>query len=201
VRLEIAESKHASENHAAPDIGVPKLFQGFFRSFEKTPPLKIQDASRVVSGIDFDRACSIAQFVATQEINMNSISRLFVCAHSGMSPDDGVRSHQPSRALSKLSPALRCLLAGAVLILGAGAGPALCEEVALLAPSGARTAAVAFDRTAGRPPGISGERRDFKALWRDPAIQNYVGLSEYSWDFNAPGGVPGFGPLNPKQQD
>jgi hypothetical protein len=104
-----------------------------------------------------------------------------------------------SRALPKLSRALRCLLAGAALTLGAGA--ALCEEVALLPPSGARTPAVAFERTTVPPPGISGERRDFKALWRDPAIQNYVGLSENSWDFNAPGGVPGFGPLNPKRQD
>jgi hypothetical protein len=102
---------------------------------------------------------------------------------------------------SRMLPALRCLLAGMALTLGTGARPALCEEAALLTPSGAKTAAVAFERTAIPPPGISGERRDFKALWRDPAIRNYVGLSDYSWDFNAPGGVPGFGPLDPKQQD
>ena len=29
----------------------------------------------------------------------------------------------------------------------------------------------------------------------DPAIRDFVGLSENSWDFSAPGGVPGFGPL------
>jgi hypothetical protein len=140
----------------------------------------------------------IKQFAATQELIMNSITRLFVCAHSGTSPDAGTH---PSRALSKRSPALRCLLAGAALILGTGVSPALCEEVALLPPSGAKAPAVAFERTAVPPPGISGERRDFRALWRDPAIQNYVGLSENSWDFNAPGGVPGFGPLDPKKQD
>ena len=31
----------------------------------------------------------------------------------------------------------------------------------------------------------------------DPAIRDFVGLSENSWDFNAPGGIPGFGALEP----
>jgi hypothetical protein len=134
------------------------------------------------------RNYSFTQFVTTQEIDMNSIARLFVCAHSGI-------------LFPKFPLALRCLLAGTALILGTGVSPVLCEEVASLTLSGARTAAVSFERTAIPPPGVAGERRDFKALWRDPAIRNYIGLSEYSWDFNAPGGVPGFGPLNPKQQD
>src|SRR5579883_1186096 len=30
----------------------------------------------------------------------------------------------------------------------------------------------------------------------DPAIRDFVGLSENSWDFNAPDGVPGFGSLS-----
>jgi len=29
----------------------------------------------------------------------------------------------------------------------------------------------------------------------DPGIRDFIGLSENSWDFNAPGGVPGFGSL------
>ena len=29
------------------------------------------------------------------------------------------------------------------------------------------------------------------ALIADPAVRNYIGLSEYAWDFNAPTGVPG----------
>ena len=31
----------------------------------------------------------------------------------------------------------------------------------------------------------------------DPAIRDFIGLSENSWDFNAPGGIPGFGSLEP----
>ena len=31
----------------------------------------------------------------------------------------------------------------------------------------------------------------------DPAIRDFIGLSENSWDFNAPGGIPGFGALDP----
>jgi hypothetical protein len=31
----------------------------------------------------------------------------------------------------------------------------------------------------------------------DPAIRDFIGLSENSWDFNAPGGIPGFGALEP----
>src|SRR3981081_2660372 len=30
----------------------------------------------------------------------------------------------------------------------------------------------------------------------DPAIRDFIGLSENSWDFNAPGGIPGFGTLD-----
>jgi uncharacterized protein DUF3306 len=34
-----------------------------------------------------------------------------------------------------------------------------------------------------------------RAWVADPAIHDFVGLAENAWDFNAPGGVPGFGPL------
>ena len=34
-----------------------------------------------------------------------------------------------------------------------------------------------------------------RAWSADPAIADFIGLSENSWDFNAPGGVPGFGSL------
>jgi hypothetical protein len=132
------------------------------------------------------------------ELDMNNVILPVDCGYSKILPNAGVQTRR-SRALPNLSQAFRCLLAGAALTLGAGAGPALCEEIALL--PGAETPVIAFERTAVPTPGISGERRDFKALWRDPAIRNYVGLSENSWDFNAPDGVPGFGPLNPKQQD
>ena len=37
-----------------------------------------------------------------------------------------------------------------------------------------------------------------KRVWAtDPAISQFIGLAENSWDRNAPDGVPGFGPLSP----
>ena len=36
-----------------------------------------------------------------------------------------------------------------------------------------------------------------RAWAADPAISQFVGLAENSWDWNVPGGVPGFGPLSP----
>ena len=36
---------------------------------------------------------------------------------------------------------------------------------------------------------------DLRSLLADPAIRNAVGLSENSWDFSIPDGVPGFGPI------
>jgi hypothetical protein len=35
-----------------------------------------------------------------------------------------------------------------------------------------------------------------RAWVTDPAIRDFVGPAENAWDFNAPGGVPGFGPLH-----
>ena len=43
-------------------------------------------------------------------------------------------------------------------------------------------------------PGVPAEltRAALRRAWSaDPAIRDFVGLSENSWDFNAPGGVPG----------
>jgi hypothetical protein len=40
-------------------------------------------------------------------------------------------------------------------------------------------------------------RAALRRAWSaDPAIRDFVGLAENAWDFNAPGGVPGFGPLD-----
>ena len=36
-----------------------------------------------------------------------------------------------------------------------------------------------------------------RAFSSDPAIRDFIGLSENAWDFTAPGGVPGFGPFAP----
>ena len=57
----------------------------------------------------------------------------------------------------------------------------------------------ASDFTPFLAPGVPTEltRRALRQAWKsDPAIRDFVGLSENSWDFNAPGGVPGFGPLS-----
>lgn len=40
-----------------------------------------------------------------------------------------------------------------------------------------------------------GPARDFRVLWADPAVHNFVGMSENGWDFNKPDSIPGFGPL------
>jgi hypothetical protein len=45
---------------------------------------------------------------------------------------------------------------------------------------------------AGVPADLA--RAALRRAWSaDPAIRDFIGLSENSWDFNAPGGVPGFG--------
>jgi hypothetical protein len=47
-------------------------------------------------------------------------------------------------------------------------------------------------------PGVPADltRAALRRAWvTDPAIRDFVGLAENAWDFNAPGGVPGFEPL------
>jgi hypothetical protein len=47
----------------------------------------------------------------------------------------------------------------------------------------------------GVPAGLT--RAALRRAWSaDPAIRDFIGLSENSWDFNAPDSIPGFGPLN-----
>ena len=39
-----------------------------------------------------------------------------------------------------------------------------------------------------------------RKMWSlDPEIRDHVGLSEYAWDFNQPGSMAGFGPLDAKE--
>jgi len=50
----------------------------------------------------------------------------------------------------------------------------------------------------GVPPDLA--RAALRRAWlADPAIRDFVGLSENSWDFTAPDGVPGFGTVTPDQ--
>jgi hypothetical protein len=47
-------------------------------------------------------------------------------------------------------------------------------------------------------PGVPAElsRAALRRVWTsDPKIRNFVGLADYDWDFNAPGSMAGFGPL------
>ena len=51
------------------------------------------------------------------------------------------------------------------------------------------------DISAFLAPGVPVDiaRAALRRVWTvDPAIRDFIGLSENSWDFNAPGGVPGF---------
>jgi hypothetical protein len=46
----------------------------------------------------------------------------------------------------------------------------------------------------GVPPELT--RAALRRAWAaDPKIRNFVGLADYDWDFNAPGSMAGFGPL------
>lgn len=51
-------------------------------------------------------------------------------------------------------------------------------------------------------PGVPADlaRAALRRAWSaDPAIRDFIGLSENSWDFTAPAGVPGFGSVTPEQ--
>jgi uncharacterized protein DUF3306 len=77
--------------------------------------------------------------------------------------------------------------------------PDASEAIASLPPI--ETLDAASDITPFLAPGVPAEltRRALRQAWTaDPAIRDFVGLSENAWDFNAPGGVPGFGALTPE---
>lgn len=53
---------------------------------------------------------------------------------------------------------------------------------------------------AGVPADLT--RAALRRLWSsDPKIRDFIGLSENSWDFNAPGAMAGFGPIDKEQVD
>lgn len=73
-------------------------------------------------------------------------------------------------------------------------------DLAALPPIESITAAT--DIRAFLAPGIPAQlvRAALRRAWEaDPAIRDFVGLAENAWDFNAPDGVPGFGPLAPTE--
>jgi hypothetical protein len=51
----------------------------------------------------------------------------------------------------------------------------------------------------GVPPELA--RAALRRAWAtDPKIRDFVGLADYDWDFNAPGSIAGFGPLEMTQE-
>lgn len=47
----------------------------------------------------------------------------------------------------------------------------------------------------GVPPALT--RAALRRVWvTDPKIKNFVGMADYDWDFNTPGAIAGFGPLD-----
>ena len=81
-------------------------------------------------------------------------------------PSDAPASHEDARPLPQL-PAIESIVAES-------------DVRAFLAP--------------GVPPELT--RAALRRAWSaDPKIRDFIGLSENSWDFNDPGAMPGFGPL------
>jgi hypothetical protein len=79
---------------------------------------------------------------------------------------------------------------------GHGSEPAAEFDPATLPPieSIDATTDIAPFLRAGVPAAL--RRAALRRAWSaDPAIRDFVGLAENSWDFNAPDGAPGFGPL------
>jgi Protein of unknown function (DUF3306) len=75
--------------------------------------------------------------------------------------------------------------------------PAEEVDLSLLPPLEEITAAT--DITGFLKPGVPEALRTaaLRKVWtRDPAIRDFIGLSENAWDFNDPAGIPGFGPID-----
>ena len=80
--------------------------------------------------------------------------------------------------------------------LGPAAAPPAVDP-AMLPP--VETIAADSDITAFLAPGVPAEltRAALRRAWAsDPAIRDFIGLSENAWDFTAADGIPGFGPLS-----
>lgn len=79
---------------------------------------------------------------------------------------------------------------------GASEPPEFAPDLAKLPPI--ETITAESDITAFLAPGVPPEltRAALRRAWAaDPKIRDFIGLSENSWDFNAPGAMAGFGSL------
>jgi hypothetical protein len=89
----------------------------------------------------------------------------------------------------------------APVVSGASESPEAAFDVTKLPPIETITADT--DIRAYLAPGVPAEltRAALRRAWAaDPKIRDFVGLSENAWDFNAPEGVAGFGPLEMTDQ-
>ncbi len=120
-----------------------------------------------------------------------------------MSADDGFLARWSRRKRSadarKRDPAAPQPPSGASDDTAAPVAPDASDATASLPPIESLDAN--SDITPFLAPGVPAEqtRRALRHAWHtDPAIRDFVGLSENAWDFNAPDGVPGFGALTPE---
>jgi Protein of unknown function (DUF3306) len=108
---------------------------------------------------------------------------------SSAAPDVAVKSAHPIEDQRERSDAPRARS-------GESEPPEFAPDLAKLPPIETITAET--DIRAFLAPGVPPEltRAALRRAWAaDPKIRDFIGLSENSWDFNAPGAMAGFGPL------
>ena len=120
-----------------------------------------------------------------------------------MSEDEGFLSRwsRRKRAASGQADAAKKLPSNATANREAAAPEARDEPAAIPLPP-IESIHSASDITAFLAAGVPLEltRAALRRAWSaDPAIRDFIGLSENAWDFTAPDGIPGFGSLNPDQ--
>jgi hypothetical protein len=100
-------------------------------------------------------------------------------------------ANAPDVAFSAIVSALAAL--GLVAMISAAAAQQM--------PDGANVAGLAAAQSSPSQSGRTVQRKapseiiDMRALLNDPTIRDFRGLSENSWDFTDPNGIPGFGPM------
>jgi hypothetical protein len=85
-------------------------------------------------------------------------------------------------------------LALSALALFAAATPSLAEEGRSSEIAVLPDVSLNGDNT-DQVRAAAGPARDYRVLWADPAIKDFVGPSENNWDFTKPDTIPGFGSL------
>ncbi len=119
-----------------------------------------------------------------------------------MSGDDGFLTRWARRKRGAAKPDGAKSEEAADAVAAKGSSAATPPEEALFDPASLPpidSIGVGSDISAFLAPGVPAAltRAALRRAWSaDPAIRDFIGLSENSWDFNAVGGVPGFGPIS-----